>query len=52
MFYDEFEKLCREAWKEKNNCFLRNWLEDINGKNICNESNPENKIFIPQTDPF
>ena len=33
---------------------LLNRLEDKHGKScrVCNESNPEYKIFIPQTDPF
>ena len=53
MSYDEFKSLCREAWKEKYNLLI-NRLEDKNGKKymICNESNPEYIIFIPQTDPF
>ena len=54
MSYDEFKSLCREAWKEKYNYLLINRLEDKNGSRykICNESNPEYKIFNPQTDPF
>ena len=54
MSYDEFKSLCREAWKEKYNYLLINRLEDKNGSRckICNESNPEYKIFSPQTDPF
>ena len=54
MSYDEFKSLCREAWREKYNCLLINRLEDKNGKKymICNESNPEFKVFNPQTDPF
>ena len=54
MSYDEFKSLCREAWKEKYNYLLLNRLEDKNGSRykICNESNPEYKIFSPQTDPF
>ena len=48
MSYDE------SAWREKYNYLLINRLEDRNGTNnrICNESNPEYKIFNPQTDPF
>ena len=54
MSYDEFKKLCRESWKEKFNYLLKYRLEDKTGSryNICNESNPDNKIFNPQTDPF
>ena len=54
MSYDEFKELCREAWRERYNYLLINRLEDKNGKKymICNESNSEYKIFIPQTDPF
>ena len=54
MSYDEFKSLCREAWKEKYNYLLINRLEDKNGckYKLCNESNPEYKIFNPQTDPF
>ena len=54
MSYDEFKSLCREAWKEKYNYLIINRLEDKIGKKyrICNESNPEYKIFNPQTDPF
>ena len=54
MSYDEFKSLCREAWKEKYNYLLINRLEDKNDKKymICNESNPEFKVFNPQTDPF
>ena len=54
MSYDEFKSLCRETWKEKYNYLLINRLEDKNGSRykICNESNPEYKIFSPQTDPF
>ena len=54
MSYDEFKSLCREAWKEKYNYLLINRLKDKNGKKylICNESNPEFKVFNPQTDPF
>ena len=54
MSYDEFKRLCREVWKEKYNYLLINRQEDKNGKKymICNESNPEFKVFNPQTDPF
>ena len=54
MSCDEFKSLCREAWKEKYNCLLINRLEDKHGKKyrVCNEFNPEYKIFNPQTDPF
>ena len=54
MSYEEFKSLCREAWNEKFNCLLINRLEDKNGSRyrICNESNPNYKIFIPQTDPL
>ena len=54
MSYDEFKSLCREAWKEKYNYLLINRLEDKNGwkYKLCNGSNPEYKIFIPETDPF
>ena len=52
--YDDIKELCREAWKEKHNYLLLNRLEDENGSNyqVCNESNPNYKIFNPQTDPF
>ena len=54
MSYDEFKELCREAWRERYNYLLINRLEDKNGSRykICNESNPEFKVFNPQTDPF
>ena len=34
MSYDEFKKLCTEAWKEKNNYLIINKLEDKNGIKI------------------
>ena len=54
MSYEEFKSLCREAWNEKFNYLLINRLEDKNGSRyrICNESNPNYKIFNPQTDPL
>ena len=54
MSYEEFKSLCREAWNEKFNYLLINRLEDENGSRyrICNESNPNYKIFNPQTDPL
>ena len=54
MSYDEFEELCREAWKEKYQYLEINMLEDKNESKykICNESNPNYKIFNPQTEPF
>ena len=54
MSYEEFKSLCREAWNEKFNYLLTNRLEDKNGSRyrICNESNPNYKIFNPQTDPL
>ena len=54
MSYEEFKILCREAWNEKFNYLLLNRLEDKNGSRyrICNESNPNYKIFNPQTDPL
>ena len=54
MSYNEFKKLCREAWKEKYNYSEINMLEDKNESKykICNESNPNYEIFNPQTDPF
>ena len=54
MSYDEFKELCREAWKEKYNYLLINRLEDKNGTKyqVCNESNPNYKVFNPQTEPF
>ena len=54
MSYDAFKSLRREAWKEKYNYLLKNRLEDKIGSRykICNESNPEYKIFNQQTDPF
>ena len=54
MSYEEFKSLCREAWNEKFNYILINRLEDKNGSRyrICNESNPNYKIFNPQTDPL
>ena len=53
MSYEEFKSLCREAWNENFNYLLINRLEDKNGSRyrICNESNPNYKIFNPQTDP-
>ena len=54
MSYDEFEELCREAWKEKYNYLEINTLEDKTESKykICNESNQNYKIFNPQTEPF
>ena len=54
MSYEELKELCREAWRERYNYLLINRLEDKNGSRykICNESNPEFKVFNPQTDPF
>ena len=54
MSYEEFKSLCREAWNEKFNYLSINRLEDKNGSRyrICNESNPNYKIFNPQTDPL
>ena len=54
MSYDEFKSLCREAWEEKYNYLIINRLEDKNEckYKLCNGSNPEYKIFNPQTDPF
>ena len=54
MPYEEFKSLCREAWNEKFNYLLINRLEDENGSRyrICNDSNPNYKIFNPQTDPL
>ena len=54
MSYEEFKSLCREAWNEKFNYLLINRLEDKNGSRyrICNESNPNYKMFNPQTDPL
>ena len=54
MSYEEFKSLCREAWNENFNYLLINRLEDKNGSRyrICNESNPNYKIFNPQTDPL
>ena len=54
MSYEEFKSLCREAWNEKFNYLLINRLKDKNGSRyrICNESNPNYKIFNPQTDPL
>ena len=54
MSYEEFKSLCREASNEKFNYLLINRLEDKNGSRyrICNESNPNYKIFNPQTDPL
>ena len=53
MSYEEFKSLCREAWNEKFNSLLINRLEDKSGSRymICNESNPNYKIFNPRTDP-
>ena len=52
--YGEFKRLCSEAWNEKFNYLLINRSEDKNGSSyrICNESNSNYKIFIPQTDPL
>ena len=54
MSYEVFKNLCREAWNEKFIYLLVNRLEDKNGSRyrICNESNPNYKIFNPQTDPL
>ena len=54
MSYEEFRSLCREAWNEKFNYLIINRLEDKNGSRyrICTESNPNYKIFNPQTDPL
>ena len=54
MSHEEFKSLCRKAWNEKFNYLLINRLEDKNGSRyrICNESNPNYKIFNPQTDPL
>ena len=54
MSYDEFKELSREACKEKHNYLEINMLEDKNESKykICNESNPNYKIFNPQTEPF
>ena len=54
MSYEEFKSLCREAWNKKFNYLLLNRLEDKNGSRykICNETNPNYKIFNPQTDPL
>ena len=54
MSYEEFKSLCREAWNEKFNYLLINRLEDKNVSRyrICNDSNPNYKIFNPQTDPL
>ena len=54
MSYEEFKSLYREAWNEKFNYLLINRLEDKNGSRyrIFNESNPNYKIFNPQTDPL
>ena len=54
MSYDESKELCRKACKEKYNYLLLNMLEDKNGSKyqVCNESNPNYKIFNPQTEPF
>ena len=43
-----------EKLGKKYNYLLIKRLEDKNDKKyrICNESNPEYKIFNPQTDPF
>ena len=54
MSHDEFKELCREAWK-KDTYLLINRLENENGLKkyrICNECNPEYKVFNPQTGPF
>ena len=54
MSYEEFKELYRKPWKEKYNYLLINIQKDKNGKKylICNETNPNYKIFNPQTDPF
>ena len=54
MSNDEVKSLCREAWRDNYNYLLINRLEDKNGSKymICNESNLQYQIFIPQTDPF
>ena len=54
VFYDKFKEFCREAWKEKYSYLEINMLEDRNERKykICNESNPNYKIFNPQTEPF
>ena len=54
MSYGEFNELCREAWKEKYNYLEINMLKDKNESKykICNEFNPNYKIFNPQTELF
>ena len=54
MSLEDFKSLCREAWNEKFKYLLINRMEDKNGSRyrICNESNPNYKIFNPQTDPL
>ena len=48
MSFDEWETLCRDAWRVKYNYLILNKLKD-DGKSkyvICNESNPECIVFI------
>ena len=54
MSYEEFKRWCREAWNKKFNYLLIRRLEDKNMSRyrICNESNPNYKIFNPETDPL
>ena len=54
MSYEEFKSLCRKAWDEKFNYLEIIRLEDKNGSRyrVCNDSNPNYKIFNPQTDPL
>ena len=54
MSYDEFKKLCREAWKENYKYLEINMLDDKNESKykICSEPNPNYKVFNPQTEPF
>ena len=49
MSYDEFEQLCREAWKEEYNylCFDRSKKRDRGRFCICNE----NKIIYVECTP-
>ena len=52
--HDEFKRLCKRSMELKYNFLLLNRLKDKNVEyyRICNESNPEFKIFNPRTDPF
>ena len=52
MSYEQFNDLCREAWKEKCSYLKIIRLDDKEKFCTSNESEKEYKIFKPQTNPF